>query len=187
MPPPRELVVASMHGNCVFSNDDDFVKVRHRPGCSVVSGPVCSEGKVHFPLGVMWDAGIATPGAKGLEPGAWLRVDCGPATQDAEESSYTEVVKAEVFVGCKRVWSKDFSKSDPPRTATIKELITPIELDIEEEGPRALEVTLTLKFGENAIKFWSLAIYGIRPVPGCHRRLVGTLPQMPEMARAPTT
>jgi len=108
-------------------------------------------------------------GAEHLKPGAWLRVDCGPVTEDAEESSHTKIVKAEVFVGCKCVWSKDFSESDPPKTATFKELITPIDLDIEEEGPKALEVTLTLKFGEDAIKFCSLAIYGVRSPAGCRR------------------
>jgi len=186
-----------MHGNCVFPDDDEIVKVRHQSGRSVVSGQEDQEGKVHFPLGQLWDAGTAMPGTHGLKhPGAWLRVDCGPEPQDTDKPSSdkqivkadtqilktdTQIVKAEVFVGCERVWGKDFSTEsdppdppDPPKIRTFKELITPIELDIEEEGPKALGVTLTLKFGGNAIKFCSVAVYGVRRFPPGH--CVGRVP-----------
>lgn len=169
-----------MHGNCVFP-DDEIVKVKHQSGRSVVGSrerqedkghltQKRQEGKVHFPLGLMWDAGTAMLGTQDLKPGAWLRVDCGPVTQNAEKSSSdTQIVKAEVFVGCALAWSKDFStEPDPPKTTSFKELITPIDLDVEEEGPRALEVTLTLKFGGNDIEFYSLAIYGFRRLPPGH-------------------
>jgi hypothetical protein len=48
-----------------------------------VSGLEGKVGKVHFPLGLMWNAGTAMPGIHGVKPGVWLRVDCGPVTRNA--------------------------------------------------------------------------------------------------------
>ena len=164
-PELEEFVAACMHGNCVFPNDDGIAEVQHKSGKSVVSGSEGAKGKVHFPLGLMWGAGSVKVDESKLVRGAWLRVDCGPVHLNSG-GTLTEIVTAEVFVGCVCVWSKDFSTAaDAKKTSTFKELMSPIKIDLnlEEEGPRGLEITLTLKFGSVPIRFCSTAIYGIRP------------------------
>jgi hypothetical protein len=166
--PGYELIATAMHGNCVFSDAESPANIQHLSGQAVVSVPENSVGMIHFPLGLMVDAGAVTVNSNSYyKPGLWLQVDCNQVESQNQggESRCTEVVKAEVFVGCRSVWSKDFSIAglDPPKTQTFKEQLG--LLDIYQacmaDGPKGLEVTLTLKYGRDSMRFCSVEVFQV--------------------------
>lgn len=166
--PDYELLAAAMHGNCVFSDAETPANVQHLSGRAVVNGTEGREGKIHFPLGLMVDSGTVSVSRNSkYEPGLWLQVDCSQveSQERGEQPSCTEVVKAEVFVGCLCIWSKDFSikELDPPKTSTFRERLSysGIYQACMADGPKGLEVTLTLKFGQDSMRFCSVAVFDV--------------------------
>jgi hypothetical protein len=142
--------------------------IQHLSGQAVVSVPENSVGIIHFPLGLMVDAGAVTVSSNSYyQPGLWLQVDCGQVeSQDRlGEPRCTEVVKAEVFVGCRSIWSKDFSIAglDPPKTCTFRERLGLMDLyqACMADGPKGLEVTLTLKYGRDSMRFCSAQVFQV--------------------------
>jgi hypothetical protein len=168
-----ELVATAMHGNCVFPDAEKPVDIQHLSGQAVTSGPPGREGKIHFPLGLMVDVGAVSVGANSVyKPGLWLQVDCDQVELKKKDVgqllSCTEVVGAEVFIGCNCVWSKEFSASklDPPKTRTFREMIGFQNLlqACKADGPKGLEVTLTLRFGQDGMRFCSVAVFDVGPL-----------------------
>lgn len=72
-----------------------------------------------------------------------------------------------MFIGCQLVWAKDFSiaKADPPKTQTFKEFLGSqyIYQTCMADGPKRLEVTLTLKYGRGSMRFCSVEVFEVVP------------------------
>ncbi|KID95892.1 hypothetical protein MAJ_08110, partial [Metarhizium majus ARSEF 297] len=165
-----ELIATAMHGNCVFSDAQHPANIQHLPGQAVVSVAENSTGTVHFPLGIMVDTGSVNVNSdSNYKPGLWLQVDCSQVEAQGGygEPKCTEVVKAEVFIGCQLVWAKDFSiaKADPPKTQTFREFLglEYIYQACMADGPKGLEVTLTLKYGRDSMRFCSVEVFEVVP------------------------
>ncbi|RYP41839.1 hypothetical protein DL767_000740 [Monosporascus sp. MG133] len=167
-----EQLITAIHGNCVFSDAEYPVHIDHLPGCAVVSGtghgttttehqsttgdqgPI---GKIHFPLPGPMDLGSGNvSGIKWVD----LEVDFMQYRQGREVpvgngGELSRVIKAEVFVGCHLVWSKDLNDAD-----SFKVLLNDFMSREEKLPGKGLEVTLTIKFGEDSLKFCSVALQG---------------------------
>jgi hypothetical protein len=179
--PDFALPSAAIHGNCVFSDADQPAEIRHLSGQAIV-GPgngggglgSTTQSKIHFPLGPMPNLSVAIANHRTTTaPKLWLQVDCdqagGPAqragapgneTGDSARDDYAgaRIIKAEVYVGCSCVASKDFI---PPRTRTFRETMDGLRVPRLEGalyGPTGWEVTLTIEFGRGVMRFCSVAV-----------------------------
>ncbi|KAI8629066.1 hypothetical protein F5Y19DRAFT_485009 [Xylariaceae sp. FL1651] len=166
-PPEPRLIATGVHGNCVFNDADDThpAEVRHLSGRAVIRGPVGQKGKIHFPLMFLIFPGTVGVSSAG-EPGWRLQVDCGQeggqedGPYGGNATAYTTVTRAEVYVGCNCIWTKDL---DPEQNGTFQikmDDLQPIALT-SAEGLKGLEVTLTLKYGQSPMRFCSVGVVGV--------------------------
>jgi len=157
-PPNLEQLIATIHGNCVFSDADYPVKIDHLPGRAVV-GSVGSKdtGKIHFPLPMVLDSGEqkSSPLVYQGWP-EWLEVDFDQVKSGTPITDQPScIIKAEVFVGCNLCWSLDLTEYTSFKVQLNKKVG-----QMSLKDPKGLEVTLTIKFGGDRLQFCSVALFG---------------------------
>jgi len=137
------------------------------------------QSKIHFPLGSIPNLNVALANHGTTSPlKVWLQVDCGQTgapvqraghggavtgneSGDSARDDYASarIIKAEVYVGCSCIASKDFI---PPKTRAFREMMDDglrfPRLEGALYGPMGCEVTLTLEFGRGAMRFCSVAV-----------------------------
>lgn len=161
-----QFLSAAMHGNCVFSDADEPVNIRHLPGRAVVGavgGGAYRRGKIHFPIGLNADLGaMIASSSLTSKSRLWLWVDCNREAPKSTAGSRTDtqlktkVINAEVFLGCSLVGSMAFC---PPKTCTFMETMecSGVLEACKVYGPTGIGVTLTLEF-EQEMRFCSVAV-----------------------------
>ncbi|KAF5139009.1 hypothetical protein E5D57_002798 [Metarhizium anisopliae] len=140
-----------MHGNCVFSDAQHPANIQHLPGQAVVSVAENSTGMIHFPLGTMVDTGLVNVNRdSNYKPGLWLQMD---GSQVEVQGGYGEPKCTEVV------------KADPPETQKFREFLglQYIYQTCMADGPKGLEVTLTLKYGRDSMRFCSVKVFEVVP------------------------
>lgn len=163
-PDIKKQLIAGIHANCVFSDAEYPVKIDHLPGCAIVSPLGNKTGKIHFPLPAV--LGQVEKDSQGGLSEEWLEVDFTQATQAKETkgggahiATTSFITKAEVYIGCGLYWSKDLQE-----TTSFQVMLDKTAVALAAAG-KGLEVTLTIQFGGDSLRFCSVTLFGEK-LPG---------------------
>ena len=159
-PQNEERFVTTIHGNCVFSGAVHPVRIDHFANGAVISPIDGSDtGVIHFALPLVLDSwqgpGQSIPTRiASLEA---LDVDFVQVQGDPQHFNRrpSDVVKAEIFVGCEEYWCSDMNR-DRSFTVQVKDPVGVLSL----ERPKGIGVTLTIRFRGDSLRFCSVGVFG---------------------------
>ena len=159
-PPDSNQFVTAIHGNCVFSDAEHPVRIDHLASGAVVS-PVdgAHDGVIHFTLPFALDSNLQDRrnlgflGRTGLL--GRLEVDFVQVQRSQGIGRPSEIIKAEIYVGCAQYWSSEVDK-DASFAVQVKGAIGTLDLN----QPKGFGVTLTIKFKGDSLRFCSVALSG---------------------------
>ncbi|WEW58279.1 hypothetical protein PRK78_003747 [Emydomyces testavorans] len=164
-PQTTERLITTVHSNSVVSDAAKPVKIDHYADGAVV-GPLGENqhiGVIHFPLPLVLDAKqekdrpglssvIGRMGSLDVLEVDFTQVSGGGAHLGG---GLSQIVKAEIHVGCKKYWCTDLDK-DTSFSVRVEKPLSQFSLD----QPKGINVSLTIMFGGNKLRFCSTTVFG---------------------------